>query len=399
MKLRLTARTVENLAIKEGKRYDVRDENLPGLLIRVSNSGKKVWYILKRVDGRMRRIRVGAYPLLSLADARLAGRKMLVEIETGVYSAARVKKPDVKNLASVIDDYVTLYSKPRNRDWKRVAAILRKFSAIFDRPIDTITRADVVSQLDKIVENGTPIRANRAAAAIKTVMNWSVDRGLIVASPLTGLRMPVKEEARERVLSSDELRSVWMAASASGYPFGDCIKFLILTGQRRAEVAGMRWSELDLDNHLWNLPGKRVKNSSAHIVPLSVPAIEILRNAPRFLRSDYVFTTTGRTAVSGFGRAKSRIDRHAQLTDTDWRVHDLRRTVATNMAMLRVAPHVIEAVLNHKSGIISGVAAIYNRHGYLDEKRDALGIWSQEVLKLDKFKDDDSPDQSAQTPH
>ena len=217
MKLRLTARTVENLAIKEGKRYDVRDENLPGLLIRVSNSGKKVWYILKRVDGRMRRIRVGAYPLLSLADARQAGRKMLVEIETGAYTAARANKPAVKNLAMVIDDYVTLYSKPRNRDWKRVAAILQKFSAIFDQPIDTITRADVVSQLDKIVENGTPIRANRAAAAIKTVMNWSVDRGLIVASPLTGLRMPVREEARERVLSADELQSVWMAATASGY--------------------------------------------------------------------------------------------------------------------------------------------------------------------------------------
>lgn len=374
--MRLTAKTVETLEIKEGKRYDVRDETLPGLLIRVSSSGQKVWYVHKRVDGRMRRVRIGAYPLLSLSDARQAARKMLVDIETGAFSAARVKKPEVKSLATVIDDYITLYAKPRNRDWKRVAATLRKFSVLFDRSIDTITRADVVEVLDQIVAGGTPIRANRAAAAIKTVMNWSVDRGLIVASPLTGMRMPVKEEARERVLSADELRAVWVAASACGYPFGDCIKLLILTGQRRAEVAGMRWSELDLENGLWNLPGKRVKNASAHIVPLAAPAVEILRNVPRFLRSDYVFTTTGRSPVSGFGRAKARIDCHAQLTGADWRVHDLRRTVATNMAMLRIAPHVIEAVLNHRTGIVSGVAAIYNRHGYLDEKREALLAWA-----------------------
>lgn len=380
MRMRLTAKAVESLKTKEGIRYDVRDETLPGLLIRVSNSGQKVWYVHKRVDGRMRRVRIGAYPLLSLSEARQAARKMLVDMETGAFVAARTQMPRVKTLAEITEDFIALYAKPRNRDWKRVAATLQKFEALFTRPIDAITRADVVGELDKIVAAGAPIRANRAAAAIKTLMNWSVDRGLITASPLVGLRMPTKEEARERVLSATELRSLWIASTACGYPFGDCIKLLILTGQRRSEVAGMRWSELDLPNALWNLPGKRVKNASAHIVPLSDQAVEMLRAMPRFLHSDYVFTTTGRSAVSGFGRAKARIDHVAGLGD--WRIHDLRRTVATNMAMMRIAPHVIEAVLNHRTGIVSGVAAIYNRHGYLDEKREALHSWGVSLTAL-----------------
>jgi len=386
--MRLTAKSVDALKKAEGKRYDVRDETLPGLLVRVSSSGQKVWYVHKRVDGRMCRVRIGAHPLLSLSEARQAARKLLVDMENGAFTAARAEKPQIKTLADVVDDFIELYAKPRNRDWKRVSATLKKFDALFARPIEAITRADVVGELDKIVANGTPTRANRAAAALKTVMNWSVDRGLIMASPLVGMRMPTKEVARERVLSLDELRALWAAASANGYPFGDCIKLLILTGQRRTEVAGMRWGELDLDTGLWTLPGKRVKNSSAHIVPLPDQAVEILRSVPRFLRSDYVFTTTGRSAVSGFGRAKSRIDEHAELTGTDWRIHDLRRTVATNMAILRIAPHVIEAVLNHRTGIVSGVAAVYNRHGYLDEKREALRTWSEFVCNAVPVKVD-----------
>ena len=171
-------------------------------------------------------------------------------------------------------------------------------------------------------------------------------------------------------------------AEAEGFPFAPCIQLLLLTGQRRGEVSGMRWSELDFENAIWTIPAKRAKNGSAHMVPLAPLALEVIRTVPRYLDSDFVFTTTGRTAISGFGRLKRRLDIAFGPDAEDWRVHDLRRTVATNMAMLKVQPQVIEAVLNHKSGLVSGVAAIYNRHSYLDEKREALEAWANRVAEI-----------------
>ena len=141
----------------------------------------------------------------------------------------------------------------------------------------------------------------------------------------------------------------------------------------------MRWSEIDLRQKVWTLPADRSKNGYAHEVPLSKAAMDILQQVPRFLRSDYVFTTNGRSAVSGFGRAKDRYER--AVARKDWRVHDLRRTAASGMARIGIPPHVIEKVLNHRTGVISGVAAVYNRYGYIDEKREALERWSQWVLE------------------
>ena len=210
-------------------------------------------------------------------------------------------------------------------------------------------------------------------------MNWCVDRGTIEASPVANLKAPTKEVARDRVLTDDELSACWNSAVSEGYPFAHFVQILILTGQRRGEVAKMRWSELDLEKGLWTLPGKRAKNAMTHIVPLAPMAIDILKSTPRFLNSEFVFTTTGTTPISGFGRLKARIDASMPPDIEDWRFHDLRRTMATNMAMLRIQPHVIEAVLNHKNGVVSGVAAVYNRHAYIDEKREALTAWADHV--------------------
>jgi integrase len=228
-----------------------------------------------------------------------------------------------------------------------------------------------------MIANGTPFRANRALAAIKKLFAWSIDRGTIEINPIASLKPPTKERPRDRVLTSEELIACWRAAEAENYPFGPCIKMLVLTGQRRSEVSGMRWSEIDFDRAEWTLPAERTKNATKHVVPLVPFAIDIVRGVPRFLGSDLVFTTTGRSSISGFGRLKARLD--DEIGALDWRLHDIRRTVATQMAMLGVAPHIIEAVLNHKTGIVSGVSAVYNRHAYSDEKRDALQRWSNYV--------------------
>ncbi|SES98612.1 site-specific integrase [Oceanicella actignis] len=176
---------------------------------------------------------------------------------------------------------------------------------------------------------------------------------MIDASPIAGMKPLSKERSRERVLTDDELGALWTACDAEGYPFGDCMKLLILSGQRRAEVAEMRWSELDLEKRLWTLPSQRAKNGRQHTVPITDAMLDVLRRVPRFIGSDYVFTTTGKSPVSGFGRLKDRLDKALPDGTEGWTIHDLRRTMSTNMAMLGVPQPVTEALLNHKTGVVS----------------------------------------------
>lgn len=381
MKRKLTTKLIESLPPATGKRYEARDTLIPGLHLRVSATGGKAWYLSVRVDRRNRRIKLGTYPALTLSDARQRARDVLRDIDIGTFEKGNAGSPEapVPTLGEVIPQFIELHAKPRNRDWKGTKSILTKFAALNSTPIDQIKRADVVRALDAIVAGGAPTRANRALASIKKLMNWCIDRGIIETSPVAALKPPTKEVARERVLTETELAACWDATIHEGFPFEPFLQLLILTGQRRGEVAGMRWSELDLDKAVWTLPAKRTKNASSHIVPLAPLAIDILKSVPRFLDSDLVFTTNGKTPISGFGRLKERLDVAVGLDAEDWRFHDLRRTMATNMAMMRVQPHIIEAILNHKTGIVSGVAAVYNRHAYLDEKREALGQWAKHV--------------------
>jgi len=381
MRKRLTTKLIDTLPPAEGKRYEVRDTLLPGLHIRVSATGAKVWYLATRVDGHMRRIKLGTYPVISLSDARQRAQGILRDITLGKYAESGHDSPEVPTLGDIIPQFIDKHAKRHTKDWKGTQSVLMRMTKLHGMTIDQIKRADVVRVLDGMVANGTPTRANRALAAIKKVMSWCVDRGMIEVSPIAGLKAPAKEVARERVLTDNELAACWNAAVAEGFPFAAVVQILILTGQRRGEVAGMRWSELDLAKGTWTIPAKRAKNANAHIVPLAPLALDILKSVPRFLGSDLVFTTTGKTAVSGFGRLKRRLEDAVGLDAEDWRLHDVRRTVATNMAMMGIQPHIIEAVLNHKTGIVSGVAAVYNRHAYLDEKREALERWADHVEK------------------
>ncbi|MCZ4273379.1 tyrosine-type recombinase/integrase [Maritalea porphyrae] len=384
MRKKLTTKTIDALPAAVGKRYEVRDMLLAGFMVRVSSVGKKVFYLNSRIEGRSRRIKIGEYPMMSLAEARQKAQGILRDISLGEFENNGTGSPErsVPTLQEVIEQFIELYAKPRNKDWKGTQSVLRKFSTLNSRPIDQINRRDVHQVLDRIVASGTPTRANRALAAVKKLMNWAVDRGYIGVSPIASLKPPTKEVPRERVLTDDEVCGCWTGAIEEGYPFTQFVHILTLLGQRRGEVAGMRWSELDLEKGLWTLPSSRAKNGTAHFVPLPKLALSVLNSIPRFLNSDLVFTTTGTSPISGFGRLKQRLDVHVGLDAPDWRFHDLRRTMATGMAELRFAPHIIEAILNHKSGIVSGVAAVYNRHLYLDEKLEALELWANKIETL-----------------
>lgn len=376
MQRALTPKLLDSLKPSEGKRYEVRDTLIIGLLLRVSKTGGKVWYVTPRVRGRAVRIKIGTYPILTLAQAREKAREILGDAQLGRLTKDRLEAERLPTLVEIVPEFIELYAKKRNKDWKETQSVLGKFSVLNGKAMRDIKRPDVVRVLDEIAAK-TPVRANRALAAIKKLFSWCVDRGTVEYNPLSGLKPPTKEVPRDRVLSDKELAACWQVSEQEGTPFEQFVKLLILTGQRRGEVSGMRWSEVDFERGIWTIPAKRAKNASVHAVPLAPLALDTLKSMPRFLNSDLVFTTNGQTPVSGFGRLKDRLDKG--VTVSDWRVHDIRRTVATNLAMMGVQPHVIEAVLNHKSGIVSGVAAVYNRHAYFEEKRRALLQWCSYV--------------------
>ncbi|WP_137390945.1 tyrosine-type recombinase/integrase [Rhodoligotrophos defluvii] len=382
MRKKLTPKTIEALPPAKGKRYEVWDELLPGFIVRVSSKGRKTWHLCARINKRRRRIKIGDYPILTLGEAREKARSIMRAAQLGRYveKAETEDESGASTLGELVPQFIEFYAKPRNKDWKGSERILLKFSSLYSRPIDQIKRAEVVRVIDTILANGTPYRANRALAAIKKLFAWCLDRGTIEVNPTAALKLPTKEVARDRVLNDRELVVCWKAAEAEGFPFDKFTHMLILTGQRRGEVAGMRWSEIDFERAMWTIPAQRTKNGTQHTVPLAPHAVQILQAVPRFLNSDLVFTTSGKTPISGFGRHKARLD--AEVGASDWRFHDIRRTVATNMAMMRVPPHVIEAILNHKTGIVSGVAAVYNRHAYLEEKREALEQWAGRIAEL-----------------
>ena len=215
--------------------------------------------------------------------------------------------------------------------------------------------------------------SNRVLSAVRKLFAWSLERDIVATSPAAGVRPVAKETSRDRVLSDDELRAFWKATGELAEPWRSFFRVLALTGQRLGEVAGMRWSDVDLDRALWTLPAALNKSGRLHEVPLSTPTVAILRAVPRH-SGPYVFTTgDGSKPVSGFGRPK------AKLAPDGWRPHDLRRTFATTAARLGIAPHVVEKCLNHSGGTIRGVAAVYNRAGYDAEKRHALDAWARHL--------------------
>jgi integrase len=242
--------------------------------------------------------------------------------------------------------------------------------------IQSVTRAMVAARLAEIAEERGPYAANRARAVLSSFYGWAIGEGLADANPVLGSNKAIDEVSRDRVLSDDELGLVWRHAGAGAY--GAIIRLLVLTGQRREEVGGLLWTELDLDAGLWRIGADRTKNRKAHDVPLSPAAVAILHAIPRREGREYVFGA-GAGAFQGWSNSKSALDAriaHAGGKGNPWRLHDIRRTVATRLGDMGVLPHVIEAVLNHISGHKAGVAGIYNRAVYAAEKREALNRWA-----------------------
>jgi integrase len=283
-------------------------------------------------------------------------------------------------VADRVDDLLETFVAQRlsqNRSGDEIARLLRREmgKTWTGRSIHEISKRDVVELVSAIEQRGAPVAANKTLKSIKTFLRWCVGRAVLDQSPAENVPLPSKEIARDRVLDDDELAQVILAARKMGGPYGGIVELLALTGQRREEVAGLQWEELDLARRVWTIPKSRTKNAKAHVIHLSEQSIAVLARLDQ--PGSYVFSLLGTKPFQEFSRAKRRLDQLSGVTG--WRLHDLRRTCVSGMARLGIAPHVADKILNHQSGTISGVAAVYQRHEFLTERQEALERWGRHV--------------------
>jgi len=329
---------------------------------------------------------LGRYPTLSLGEARNRARRALYQIASDQDPAPTKPNSDdgLRGFREACRNFGDTYCAQHNRRATRnhrELVLRNRFVAVWgDRDIRSIVKADVLKVLDGILAEGLPSAANNAFVTIRKFFNWCVERGLVDTNPCAGIRRPAKTKSRSRVLSDDELRAIWLAANKIGAPYGTIVKLLTLTAQRRNEVASLRKVDLDFARRLWTLKPETTKNSRGHVVPLPSHAAGLLLSAAS--ESDmYLFPAMGRLGYfDDFSKQKTRIDRLSSVSG--WTLHDLRRTAATNLARLGTAPHVVEQILNHRSGTLSGVAGIYNRFAYLEEMRSGLQEWQAYIETL-----------------
>lgn len=378
----LTELVVRNAELPESGQCVIWDKSLPGFGLRVSQGGTRSYVVMFYEGARKRRVTIGKYPALGLGDARSEAKRILANVMLGEPPEMPSKAEPVLDFTKAIDLFVETHCRRNNRaaTAKETERLLRKHFApkLGRMALGDITPQRIAGLVDQLLD--TPGEANHAFSAIRKFFNWAHERRHIDRSPCEGMRLPTKPRARERVLDHDEIAKIYRTAVKYPFPYGAIVQLLLLTAQRRQEIVGLRWSDVELDAKVITIPAERNKSGRQHVLPIPPMVGQILENLPRL--GDLVFPARGRTdtTFSGFSKAKRTFD--AACDVSEWTLHDLRRTAATNMAGLGVPPHVVERILNHSTGTISGVAAIYNRFQYVDEMRSALEKWEERVANV-----------------
>lgn len=382
----LAAAAVARIKAPAQGQEDHFDKGFPGLALRVSYGGSKTFVYFYRLHGKQHRLTLGRWPAMDLAGARDAwqtARKLVGKGE----NPARVRPAQADSFEAVAAEWLKR-DQAQNRSAANVRAIVDRYllPAWEGRPFNTITRRDAIELIDAVADKGYPTMARRLHSHLHRLFRWSVGRGIIAINPIAELPKPGDAVKRDRVLTDAELALIWRAACGIEWPFGPIFRLLILTGARREEIGALRWAEVDGD--VIHLEGARTKNGEPRTIPLAPPGVAIVAEIPRVVDSGFAFSTTaGRTSVSGWSKAKQVLDAEAAKLDhgralPEWRLHDLRRTVATGLQRLGVNLQVIEAVLGHISGSRAGIVGVYQRYGFEKEKRAALEAWGRHVESL-----------------
>jgi integrase len=382
----LTVAAVARIKPPAQGQADHFDKGYPGLALRVSYGGSKSWvYFYRLHGGKLRRLTLGRFPAMELADARTAWQHARLAVGKGE-NPARRKPVAAGTFAAVADEWLKRDQKG-NRSHDEVKRVIERDvkPEWEDRLFASIARHDVRDLIDGIADRGAVTYARRVHAHLHRLFQWALGRDLIERNPVAGLPKPGEHVERDRKLSDAELAIVWKAASQTEWPFGPLFRLLILTAARREEIGALQWSEIQGD--VIELKGARTKNGEPHIIPLFTTAVEIVESLPHIGKSEYVFTTTGATPVSGWSKAKALLDEEAaKINDgtalPDWRLHDLRRTAASAMQRLGISLQVVEAILGHVSGSRAGIVRIYQQHDFAAEKRAALEALARHVVGL-----------------
>lgn len=364
---------------------EIIDKTVPGLRVRIGQSGKPSFIIRKRVGGKIRVITLGQYSArFSLADARKAARSALSDLDAGK-AVAPVKRGTL-TIKSLWSEY--LATKTALRSHREIVRIGEKhiLPELGERMADAVTRGDVTRFIDGIA---APVMARLVHAQLSAFYSWAMPRlDKLASNPCRDAGRPAKPKARDRVLTENEMAALWRVVDAQAEPWRSAVKLLILTGQRKSEVFEARRAEFDLKAGLWTIPAERAKNGAAHIVPLSEAAKNVLEAIEEVQGSRLLFPADGNpeNPASGISKAVERIRAgvRAELGEGigGWSLHDIRRTVATGLQRLGIRFEVTEAVLNHVSGSKGGVAGVYQRYGWAEEKKAALDAWALEVERL-----------------
>jgi integrase len=374
----------------KGKRAERFDALAPGLSLRTTDTGTKSWGVYYRFDGKHQRLTIGGWPAVAVAEARERAREIKDQAKAGIdpkvvkRAAADAVRTEAAAAARntfgrIAEIYITRECSRLKRGGEYESAIRRELLPKWQhRQMTDLRRGDLTEITDALIDAGKPMAGRRIHEITKRIFNWSMDRGDIELSPFAAMRPPVKKEPRDRVLKDDEIKALWKTWGEMAYPFGSLQKLLLLLGQRRGEIAEMRWSEVAPDGRTWIIPAARNKMGREHLVPLSDAAVAILEDLPRFNGGDFVFTSTsGARPVSGFSKCAARTIELSGVSG--WTLHDLRRTCRTGLARLGVPEIVAERVVNHAK---QGLVKVYDLHAYEDEKREALARWAQEVTNL-----------------
>ena len=396
MKERLSKRVVDFLkdrAAATGKTIYCYDTVVGGFGAYATSKGACSYFVQYRLGSTgtsAKRMTIGKHGVFTVEQARLMAKEKLGDVAKG-HDVAVLRQDERRKLAAgtfrdVAENFLAANDR-QNRYWSETCRLIEQnaFPFFGSQSFSTITRSQVAALIDKTQARSKSV-ARLLFAALRPLFAWALERGGIDQNPILGLRGPKPLQARDRVLSDAEIVAFWTAAGGLSWPFENIFKLLLLTAQRREEVAGMLWKEIDQEKQIWSIAKERTKNKKAHTIDLSDQALALIPNE-RQLDCPFIFSTTGHSAPSGFSKAKVRLDKEmaAILGDAfqPWRTHDLRRTAASGMAALGFLPHVVERVLNHVSGAQGGLVSVYQRHEYANERKQALLMWNTKISELD----------------
>lgn len=394
----LSDRFLKSLKPPNDGRLEVSDTRRPGLRFRLSSSGKATWMFEKRVKGGPKRKHTfGTWPEpISLSMARAMALEIEAEAVRGIdrvaiARASKLKEEVAKSAAlsvrDVLETYNALHLVSLRRGAERKRQLEQALGSVLASPVGALTKLDLQKPIDEKMKAGHKVFANRIRAALMAFTRWAWERGHLDADVGASLPKAAKEVERERVPSIEEVRAIWNASLEMGGIWGPFLRLLILTAQRRGEVLSLEWSEVDLDRAQIVKPGSKTKNGKEHVTHLSAPAVEELQNMRQMLVEKniavegLVFTTTGKTPISGVSKAKKRLDDLLNDKMEPWRLHDLRTSFSTAMAETGVPESVADRVLNHSAvgSAPSAVARVYNKAEMLPQRAAALDRWAEMV--------------------